>query len=314
MRTNKIATIATCIISLVSFTICVIFSGYNPKPFVYDICLACFGSALLGFVVAYSAYSAERRKAMESFWQESLSLINAIRKLKYLHLEEPVGYIRDCIKEEYGINFLEANTHEAKKAMTDWIELNKYPDDDKPDYSQRMEQYYAGLLESYTEHLTAVMKTYVDFSQINIHPLMNAYGSLDFIVANHSIRKRAYDNIYRKIVTIHSLCQKESKKLSLATRGNAHLLGGFDKAVMINEKIFTKKDGDMIFASLADDLDIELEWFRSKIYHVKPEKINPIPLNHMIDFDNPSPTFERERKESIMDNTNVSLFEPLEQK
>ena len=312
MRTNKIATIATFLISLLTLIVCAILFNHEPKPFWYDICLACFGSALLGLVVAYSAYSAERRKAMESFWQESLSLINAIRKLKYLNIEEPINLIRDCIKEEYGINFLETNTHKAKNAMIDWLEINKYPDDGNPDYSQRMNLYYSGLIESYTEHLIAVMKTYVDFSQISIQPLMNAYGSMDYIIANHSIRKKVYDNIYRKIEKVHSHCLKESKKLNLAIKGNVHLLDGLDIAIIINDKLYTKKEGDMIFASLADELDEKLEWFRSKIYHVKPEDIKPIPLNYMIDFEKPSPVFERVRKESILDNTSVSPFEPLE--
>lgn len=311
MRTNKIATIATFLISLLTFIVCAILFNHEPKPFWYDVCLACFGSALLGFVVSYSAYSAERRKAMESFWQESLTMINAIRKLKYLSIEEPIDLIRNCIREEYS-SFFEINTHKARNELLDWIEEKRYPDDGQPDYRKRMESNYQGLLLSFTNHLSSVMQSYVDFSQISIHPLMNAYGSLDFIIVpNYSIRKKAYDNIYMKIEEIHSICVKSSKKFELATRGNAHLLDGFDDAIWINRRLYTVNEEDQIFASLADKLDNELEWFRSKIYHVKPEKIEPIPLNPMIDFDKPNPGITRVRKESILDTTVVSPFEPL---
>lgn len=67
MRANKHALFWTTGITMVSLIIAWLLHE-KTNCFLYDISLACFGSALLAVVVAYTVYNAERRDAMEQFW------------------------------------------------------------------------------------------------------------------------------------------------------------------------------------------------------------------------------------------------------
>jgi len=97
MRSNKRAVYATAIISVITLFIC--FRFHQTKPFIYDVSLACFGSSALGLVVAYTAYSAERREAMEQFWDEGVVLTNGIRKIK--HIECCAANYLQLLKSDY---------------------------------------------------------------------------------------------------------------------------------------------------------------------------------------------------------------------
>ena len=119
MRANKKAIITTGCISIITFIVCCLL--HNTRSFWYDISLACFGSALLGLVVAYSAYSAERRNAMEDFWQESFTLINQIRKIAFLFFQAPSNLVQAYLNEEYINAFMEEETHKAKESFIDWL-------------------------------------------------------------------------------------------------------------------------------------------------------------------------------------------------
>ena len=101
MKTKKWVTFITAGISAISL-ICAIVATCPcvNLPLMYDISMAIFGSALLGFIMSLIEYFAERRKAMESFLSAAYKVYVQLRKIKLLKLDQPQDLILDCIAEE----------------------------------------------------------------------------------------------------------------------------------------------------------------------------------------------------------------------
>lgn len=240
---------------------------------------------------------------MEQFWHAGMELMNQIRGIKHFEIDKPADLVREAISEETGYYIVTKNTHEAKKKLKNWIEENQYPDDGKDDYTETLEKYYQGLIDGYEKSMLCCAQSYINFSEANIRALSNAYGKLDFLCANKSIRLSAYNDIYRKIYDFHVICREEVHHLELATKGNAHLGICFEKIIELDKMLFKQED-DMVFAFFADDLDRNLETFRSKIYGKEPEYSDPIPIQWMIGFeqiDKKEKTMRHE--EDILDKT-----------
>ena len=119
--------------------------------FVYDISLACFGSAVLGFVVAVTAYSAERRDVMEQFWDEGIELTNGIRRIKHIEFDEPIELVKDAIKEKKGSFLSDNKDSHAKEKLKEWIAENQFPDDGRLDYEEVLEKHYQRIIKAYRQ-------------------------------------------------------------------------------------------------------------------------------------------------------------------
>ena len=98
MKAKKWVTFITVGISVISL-ICAIVANCScvNLPLMYDISMAIFGSALLGFIMSLIEYFAERRKAMEDFLGAACKIYVQLRKIKLLKLDEPKELILDCI-------------------------------------------------------------------------------------------------------------------------------------------------------------------------------------------------------------------------
>lgn len=300
MRSNKRAVYATAIITAITLITC--FAFHQTKPFIYDISLACFGSAVLGLVVAYTAYSAERRDAMEQFWDEGIALTTGIRKIKHLEFDEPIELVKNAIKEEMGIVFSDDKSKNAKEKLKSWLEENRYPDDGRLDYEEALEKYCQDILKAYLRSIIDCAQSYVDFSESGIRGLSNAYGRMDYLFANHSIRRSAYEEIYRRIYDFHKSCREEAYHFTLAINRQGNLLACLNKVLELDAKLY-KQYNNMVFASFADELDKELEKFRSKIYGVSPECCEPVPIKWKLDFENPNQQKPKKNEEDRLEST-----------
>lgn len=302
MRSNKRAVYATAIISAITLIIC--FASHQTKPFIYDVSLACFGSAVLGLVVAYTAYSAERRDAMEQFWDEGIVLTNGIRKIKHIEFDEPIELAKNAIKEEMGIILSDDQEKNAKEKLKAWIEENRYPDDGRLDYEVALEKYCQDILKAYLRSIIDCAQSYVDFSESGIRSLSNAYGRMDYLFSNGSIRRSAYDEIYRRIYDFHKICREEAYHFTLAINGQGNLAVCLDKILELDAKLYMQSN-NMVFASFADELDKELEIFRSKIYGVNPECCEPVPIKWKLDFEKANQQKPRKNEEDRLERTEV---------
>lgn len=99
MKAKKWLTIITLVITALSLVLAFII-GKNSNCITYDISMAIFGGAALGFIMSLTEYYVERRKAMEEFWLQATKVLNELKKIKYLDVDAPINLIVDAIHED----------------------------------------------------------------------------------------------------------------------------------------------------------------------------------------------------------------------
>ena len=83
MKAKKWITIITFGVSIGSL-ICATITACDEKyDLFYDVSMAIFGSALLGFIMSLIEYFVERRKTMEYFLTAAYKIYVQLRKIKY---------------------------------------------------------------------------------------------------------------------------------------------------------------------------------------------------------------------------------------
>ena len=103
MKSKKWLTILTFIATLLSLIIAIILTakGKRGQSFCYDLCLAVFGSALLGFIMSLTEYFVEKRRAMEEFGLQASIVLAELKKARCILLDAPQDLVRNCLQEEY---------------------------------------------------------------------------------------------------------------------------------------------------------------------------------------------------------------------
>ena len=306
MSAKKWVTIVTFFFTMFAVILLPIFDYYECN-IGYDISLAIFGSALLGFIMSLVEYFTERRKAMEQFWLEAGQVLAQFRKAKYIKFDEPEDLVISCIAENYENRWIQNNptlaklseieeSHEQQDKFIEWIdehEAHSFSEDD--DIEAILEKIYASRINSYEDLVKSVIDNYIKLSQISLSELDNAYGNLNFIFANKSIRFKAYNNIYDKIRTIRNKIVMETFHFNLLKEGKGNFVVCMDKAIEVSKTLFSQKkinqngiESICIYQEQFDDIAESLEDFRAKIYlGAKKEQIKRIPVSgSIINFQN----------------------------
>ncbi|MFR6290972.1 MAG: hypothetical protein ACLUKQ_05910 [Peptococcaceae bacterium] len=291
MKTKKWLTIITFVVSLLSIIVAFNISKENNSIF-YDIAMALFGSASLGFIMSIIEYYVERRKAMEEFWLQATKVLKELRKIKYLDEDAPLNLIIDAFNEEYSnkcnqvFAILSGDKeihHEAKNKLISWYEENiPFSFDENTDIDKELEQFYESEMAEYEKSFTQCMDSYQTASTIELGILDNAYGNLDFIFANKCVRQETYDQIFNKLRNIIFQFRTESHHFNILKDGKGNFPVCASKVCVLNQKYFSSKEEEvhgvtntLIFQSIFDDIDASLEEFRCKIYgtkYVAPKK------------------------------------------
>ena len=130
-------------------------------------------------------------------------------------------------------------------------------------------------------------------SMVELGNLDNAYGNLDFIIANKCIRQKAYEQIYDKLRKIVYQFRNEVYHFNLLKDGNGNFPVCILKVSELNQKYFLSKEENFqgytnvsIFQNVFDDIDASLEKFRCKIYKSKYVESKPIPVSGKTVFNN----------------------------
>ena len=132
MKAKKWLTIITLVITVLSLLLAIII-GKDSNCISYDISMAIFGGAALGFIMSLTEYYVERQRAMEEFWIQAIHVLHELRKIKYLDVEVPINLIVDAISEENSnswrkkfpfLNDNEKMSVSAKKKLISWCEEN----------------------------------------------------------------------------------------------------------------------------------------------------------------------------------------------
>ena len=146
MKAKKWLTMITLVITAVSLFIAVII-GKNSNCITYDIAMAIFGGAILGFIMSLIEYYVERQRAMEEFWLQATKILNELKKIKYLDVDAPINLIVDAMYEDdtntlkekfHFLNEEEKISVNAKKNLISWYEKNiPIPFDENTDVNMR---------------------------------------------------------------------------------------------------------------------------------------------------------------------------------
>ncbi|MCL2853688.1 MAG: hypothetical protein FWE20_11800, partial [Defluviitaleaceae bacterium] len=199
MRAKKwlvIITFDIAILALVGMFLC-FFMFKNFYEIWYDIWLAVFGGATLGFIMSLIEYYAEKRSSMERFYVEALSSANAFSNVECLIINEPIELIKNCIHEEdtnkqYRKMSENLSTKEiddmgwkiedkARTAMISFLCNEKGMSIEELE-SQQLNELYNEKIIQCREKLHKCLDSYLKILDCSLlGDLSNAIGNLDFI-------------------------------------------------------------------------------------------------------------------------------------
>lgn len=190
-----------------------------------------FTSAFVTFLIARGDYFYERRRTLENIYIESEELQRAFSKIKYIFPDEPKKLVHDLLgeidnnesSEKINQYFLEEFENieipkEAKEMYAAYclpishkaeIKFKEYLWEHTEDNvkvlfndSESKEKYLdkecKKKIEKYNQELDNAMKSYITFKDVRTKGLTAAFGSLDFILANKSIRQHIFEKLYKK--------------------------------------------------------------------------------------------------------------------
>lgn len=315
MKAKKWVTFITAGISVVSL-ICAICALYACCEVMYDISMAIFGSALLGFVMSLIEYFAERRKAMESFLTKASKVCSQFRKIKYVDIDEPLDLVLACIKEEQHNELCDKieiatdhvvrmeKCHIKRDEYIAWMEANEsFEFSDEDDKAAILIAIYEKRIAGFVELFHSRMGIYLDVAKTSLEDLSNAYGNMDFLFANKKIRQSAYESIYSKLSDWRNQLLVESHHFELAKEGRGNFSVCVHKLLELNDMFFKTEEQQtsqeihtVVYQHLFDDVSESIERFRCATYFKKDivhEKRTPI-LSKIRRKNIPSKTSEAE--------------------
>lgn len=294
MKAKKWVTFITAGISAISL-ICAIVANCPCVNLVlmYDISMAIFGSALLGFIMSLIEYFAERRKAMEDFLGAAYKIYVQFRKLKYIEFSEPKDIVLDCIAEEQHNKYVESFgielakdlgltiNHQKRDEFIAWIEENEYTCfSENDDIESILIQIYNERIKDYTDRFMKHIDMYIALSKLDLENLSNFYGDLDFLFNNRKMHFLAGKSIYSKFYEYRNKILQEVYHFNMLKEGNGNFKVCCYKVVELNDFFFetnTTVNSDEIKTTVYQtkfyDISDKMQEFRSKIYFKKKKTI-----------------------------------------
>ena len=165
--------------------------------------------------------------------------------------------------------------------------------DENTDDNKELTHLYDSNMAGYKEVFLQCMDSYREASMVELGNLDNAYGNLDFIIANKCIRQKAYEQIYDKLRKIVYQFRNEVYHFNLLKDGNGNFPVCILKVSELNQKYFLSKEKNLqgytnvsIFQNVFDDIDASLEKFRCKIYRIEYVEPKAIPVSGKTFFNN----------------------------
>ena len=298
MKAKKWLTIITLGVTLVALLVA-IYANYKEFDLAYDFSMAIFGSALLGFIMSLIEYFAERRKAMEAFLKAAYKIYSNFRQIKYVDADAPHDLIVDCIAEEQhnelcrniagatGSTLGLEETHPKRDEYIAWMEENvvmSFSEDD--DIPAVLITIYNHHMDGYKNLFMSRIDMYIGVANMDFDDLSNAYGNLDFLFGNNSIRQNAFDSIYKKLQEWRNQVLSEAYHFRLLKDNKGNFAVCIRKLFDLNDMFFDVKTEHtsnethmVVHQTLFDDLSDKIEEFRAATYFKREatyEKRTPI--------------------------------------
>lgn len=278
MRSKKLLTIVTGIITIVSFPLLFVISHGTVA---YDIDLAFFGSAVLSFIMSFSEYLVARREAMEDFFKEFLKLKNEILKYPPIKISMPLNMFQKILLEEWNnedfyIPGIKRDT-KARDEYKRW-RLNGGHSHSSIDKDVDVE---------IAKQVTLAKQTAKDYDRvINTEAFQSAWGRIDFF--DRPYQKHVYEKLYKPLIDV--VGEFDSNRIYLhyfSTGETKNLPVAFKYCVDDSVQIYRRKEtdeSDRFFVqceeNLSPQLDAPLLEFWIKMYHPSKQQIDDEKKNY----------------------------------
>lgn len=267
-----------------------------------------FTSAFVTFLIARGDYLYERQKSLINMYLESEELQRAFAKIKYIFPDEPYELIRDLLGELDSNEISEKNNQffrnqfeniENPEKATEMYEAYYSPisykaetkfeeyiwehteDNIKEMFTSDIDTKEKYLddecrkkIEKYNRELEEVMKSYITFKDVRTKELTAAYGNLDFVFANKSIRKHIFEKLYEKQTKQVKKIKNKIYYFESYFAGN-----GANKALLFDwvwelQSSLVSEDENAYYRQYLYDVDFEMIQVLIYTYgKVKPEEI-----------------------------------------
>ena len=222
------------------------------RQFAMVITSGLFTSAAVTLLISISEYKNERVEALEGMYFAAMELEREFIQIKYFLPEEPKELVQNVLGEldnnefesRYNenlatsvLNFEDQQKaddvyekyhmelkHDAQKAFRNYVwehtdEREKAAMAEtfqKEDYLNRT---CAEKIEKYDKQLRETMKSFLRFQEVRTSAITAAYGKMDFIFANKSIRTNIYEKLYHKLFDMINLIKKVNFHFDLFFEG-----------------------------------------------------------------------------------------------
>lgn len=285
MRTKKRLVLVTFPATLISF-ICTFYFYFacDGMEFWVNLSFAILGSSLLGFLMSLTEYFVERRDALEEYYHAASNLYKMYAKIQYYVVHEPINLVEAYFNEAQSLfnESLPAKEELFEYMNTIWKKTIDIPE---PEYSQWAQQEFDRVIQSYQDSLVKTLKGYIFIARQNLWELESAYGRLDFIFLNNSLRREIYNRIHAPIQEYQKFVADKAyhfRSFIQAKNGNmAFMIGLVDE---IQRKYYKTKERCneniktiYVYRQFVDRLDNQLGWLLSRIYKKEfvPCKVKP---------------------------------------
>ena len=287
MKAKKWLIIITGIISVVSVA-CAWLCRNMQDDFFVNFFFAIMGSAILGGIMSLTEYFVARKQCLERYYLAAYDILRQIRKVIYVFTDEPIELIKQYFLElqsnKWNSILGKKESTQAKDALFSYL-VNRWKrivDIPEPEFTDYAEERFRNKMEKYFEDINDAMKSYVRISEIDLMPLENAYGELDFVFANNSVRKQIFEQIHLELREyLHSVA-RQAYHFRLFLSGEADnlavMLGKIDELQQEYFSIDENCEGSdsviTVYNKFAYSMDENIEKLRCRIYgqkYVRPE-------------------------------------------
>lgn len=245
--------------AILQFRLYVLIGIYGGTQFLSDlrqfamvITSGLFTSAMVTLLISVSEYRNERVDALENMYLAAMDLEREFSKIKYFLPDEPKELIQNVLGEldnndwesKYNenlatsvLNFEDQQKaddayekyhmelkHDAQKAFRDYVwehcdEREKAAMTEPFQIKDFLDRTCAEKIEKYDEQLKETMKSFLRFQEVQTSAITAAYGKMDFIFANKSIRINVYNKLYRKLFDTVNLIKNSNYHFDLFFSG-----------------------------------------------------------------------------------------------
>ena len=213
------------------------------------------------------------------------------REAKCIHFDEPQELAMKCIIEYHynkiteqlpqgmSILFRPEESHDHQTEYIEWMKVHEFRMfADKDDINEILNKTYISRMDNYEKMINGAIDNYIELSKVSLSELDSAYGNMNFIFANNSIRSKAYNEIFNKLRLLKQKILEEAYHFNLYKNGKGNFAVCAQKALEVSKSLFmeekTKKDifdSIRVYQKQFDDIEESLENFRVKIYYKEKE-------------------------------------------